>query len=134
MPPVTVTLQSEYHTAISGKVDGFVRGLVNYNGKSQGDPGNSFDQVGAYALTNLYAGIRDPDGGWEVSLFAKNLFDTTKVLTRTAQLFTSYQQITGFTATGATTAATTVNSPYTGGTVTPPREFGVNVRFYFGSR
>lgn len=134
MPPLTVTLQGEYHTAISGKVDGFVRGLVNYNGKSQGDPGNRFDQVGAYALTNLYAGIRDPDGGWEVALFAKNLFDTTKVLTRTAQLFTSYQQITGFTPTGATTAATTVNSPYTSGTVTPPREFGLNFRFYFGSR
>lgn len=134
MPPVTVTLQSEYQTALSGKVDGFVRGLVNYNGKSQGDPGNSFDQVGAYALANLYAGIRSPDGGWEIALFAKNLFDTTKVLSRTAQLFTSYQQITGFTATGATTAATTVNSPYTGGTVTPPREFGVNVRFAFGSR
>ena len=134
MPPVTATLQGEYHVAVSSKVDGFLRGLVNYNGKSQGDPSNNFDQVGAYALANLYAGIRDPDGGWEVSLFAKNLFDTTKVLTRTTPLFTSYQQITGFTATGATTAAQTFTSTYTGGTVTPPREFGINVRFYFGSR
>ena len=134
MPPVTATLQGEYHVAVSSKVDGFLRGLVNYNGKSQGDPSNNFDQVGTYALANLYAGIRDPDGGWEVSLFAKNLFDTTKVLTRTTPLFTSYQQITGFTATGATTAAQTFTSTYTGGTVTPPREFGINVRFYFGSR
>ncbi|OAN59346.1 MULTISPECIES: TonB-dependent receptor [unclassified Sphingobium] len=134
MPPFTATLQGEYHTALSGKVDGFVRGLVNYNGKSQGDPANNFDDVGAYALANLYAGIRDPDGGWEISLFAKNLFDTTKVLTRTTPLFTAYQQITGFTATGATTTAATFTSTYTGATVTPPREFGVNLRFFFGSR
>lgn len=134
MPPLTVTLQSELRQPISNKVDGFVRGLVNYNGKSQGDPANNFDDVGAYALANLYAGIRDPDGGWEISLFAKNLFDTTKVLTRTTPLFTAYQQITGFTATGATTAAATYTSTYTGATVTPPREFGLNVRFLFGSR
>ncbi|WP_375188602.1 TonB-dependent receptor [Sphingobium yanoikuyae] len=134
LPPITATLQSEFHTAISGKTDGFIRGLVNYNGKSKGDPGNNYDDVSAYALVNLYAGIRDPDGGWEISLFAKNLFDTTKVLTRTTPLFTGYQQITGFTATGATTAAASYTSTYTGATVTPPREFGVNLRFAFGSR
>jgi iron complex outermembrane receptor protein len=134
LPPFTATLQSEYKLPVSDKVDGFLRGLVNYSGKSQGDPANNFDNVGAFALANLYAGIRDPDGAWEVSLFAKNLFDTTKVLTRTTPLFTPYQQITGFTATGATTAAQTFTSTYTGATVTPPREFGLNVRFFFGSR
>ena len=56
------------------------------------------------------------------------------MLTRTTPLFTGYQQITGFTATGATTAAATYTSTYTGATVTPPREFGVNLRFAFGSR
>lgn len=134
LPPLTATVQSEYKLAVSSKVDGFVRGLLNYSGKSQGDPANNFDDVGAFALLNMYAGIRAPDGGWEVSLFAKNIFDTTKVLTRTTPLFTAYQQITGFTATGATTAAATYTSPYTGGTVTPPREIGLNVRFFFGSR
>ncbi|MDF0545318.1 TonB-dependent receptor [Sphingobium sp. H39-3-25] len=134
LPPLTATVQSEYKLAVSSKVDGFVRGLLNYSGKSQGDPSNNFDDVGAFALLNMYAGIRAPDGGWEVSLFAKNIFDTTKVLTRTTPLFTAYQQITGFTATGATTAAATYTSPYTGATVTPPREIGLNVRFFFGSR
>ncbi|WP_336968586.1 TonB-dependent receptor [Sphingobium aromaticiconvertens] len=134
LPPFTATLQSEYKLPVTDKVDGFLRGLVNYSGKSQGDPANNFDNVGAFALANLYAGIRDPEGAWEVSLFAKNLFDTTKVLTRTTPLFTPYQQITGFTPTGATTAAQTFTSTYTGATVTPPREFGLNVRFFFGSR
>jgi iron complex outermembrane receptor protein len=134
LPPFTATLQSEYKLPVSDKVDGFLRGLVNYSGKSQGDPANNFDDVGAFAIANLYAGIRDPDGAWEVSLFAKNLFDTTKVLTRTTPLFTAYQQITGFTQTGATTAAETYTSTYTGATVTPPREFGLNVRYFFGSR
>lgn len=140
LPPFTATLQSEYKLAVSSKVDGFLRGLVNYSGKSQGDPSNNFDNVGAFALANLYAGIRDPEGAWEVSLFAKNLFDTTKVLTRTTPLFTGYQQL-GFAGqfangrpvfTGPTAA--TFTSTYTGATVTPPREFGLNIRYYFGSR
>ncbi|MBB5686763.1 TonB-dependent receptor [Sphingobium boeckii] len=141
LPPVTATLQSEYKLAVSNSVDGFVRGLLNYNGKSMGDPGNNFDDVGAYSLLNLYTGIRDPDGAWEVSLFAKNLLNTTKVLSRTTPLFTAYQQL-GFAGqfdgngrpvfTGPTAGTTT--STYTGGTLTPPREFGLNVRFFFGSR
>ena len=59
---------------------------------------------------------------------------TGRLLTQLGKLFTGYQQITGFTATGATTAAATYTSTYTGATVTPPREFGVNLRFAFGSR
>ncbi|WHO38964.1 TonB-dependent receptor [Sphingobium sp. AP49] len=131
LPPITATLQTEYRASLSSAMDGFIRGLLNYNGKSQGDPGNNYDDVSAYALVNLYAGIRSPDGGWEISLFAKNLFDTTKVLTRTTPLFTPYQQVTGGTP---PTVAATYTSTYTGATVTPPREIGVNLRFAFGSR
>ncbi|RJF91174.1 TonB-dependent receptor [Sphingomonas cavernae] len=134
LPPFSATLQSEYDMPISGKLDGFLRGLLSYNGKSQGDPTNDFDDVGDYALLNLFAGVRDPDGQWEVTLFAKNVFNTEKVLTRTTPLFTSYQQITGFTPTGATTTPATTTSSYTGITMTPPQEFGLNFRFAFGSR
>ena len=139
--PFTATLQSEYSMAVSDHVDGYLRGLVSYNGKSQTDPTSIYDDVGAYALANLYAGVRDPDGAWEVSLFAKNLFDTTKTLSRTNPLSTSYQVLNWGGAfdgngrpvfTGASPVTTT--SPYTGVTTTPPREFGVNVRFSFGSR
>jgi len=129
--PYSATLQSEYKMPLSAKVDGYLRGLVSYNGKSRTDPTNIYDDVGAYALVNLFAGIRDPEGGWEVSLFAKNIFETEKTLTRGNPLVTSYQQLTpSFTG----TTAVTVTSPYTAVTMTPPREFGINLRFSFGSR
>jgi iron complex outermembrane receptor protein len=137
--PFSATLQSEYRVPISGRMDGYLRGLISYNGKSQTDPTNIYDDVGAYALVNLYAGVRAPDGAWEVSLFAKNLFETEKALTRTTPLSTSYQQLgfggfgpTGPILTGPTAA--TYTSTYTGVTMTPPREFGLNVRYAFGSR
>lgn len=126
--PFSATVTSEYHRPISDNVDGYLRGLFSFNGKSQTDPVNIYDNVGAYGLLNLYAGIRDPEGAWEVSLFAKNVLDTTKTLTRTDPLFTSYRNAAaGF-------AATTFPSTYTGVTTTAPREFGINVRYAFGSR
>lgn len=140
LPPFSATLQSEYRIPVSSFTDGYVRGLYSFNGKSQGDPTNPFDNVSTYGLLNLYAGLRGNDGMWEVSFFAKNLLDKTKVTSRTNPYFTSYQQL-GFAGqfangvpvfTGPTGASAT--SSYTGGTLTPPREFGVNLRFAFGAR
>lgn len=95
--------------------------------------------MSAYALVNLYAGIRDPNGAWEVSFYAKNLFETEKALSRTTPLSTSYRQL-GFGGMGPNgpiftgPTAETYTSTYTGVTMTPPREFGINVRYAFGSR
>lgn len=86
------------------------------------------------------AGIRDPDGIWEISLFAKNLFETEKALSRTNPLIANYRQL-GFDGqfsngrpvfTGPTSSSLT--GTYTGVTLTPPREFGINVRYSFGAR
>lgn len=139
IPPFSATLTSEYRMPVSGTVDGYVRGLYSFRGKSQGDPTNNFDQVGAFGLLNLFAGVRDPEGKWEISLFAKNLLSTTRVLSRTSPLFTSYQQLPGAIINGVPTitgrpTATTFTSTYTGATITPPREFGLNLRFALGSR
>jgi iron complex outermembrane receptor protein len=126
--PFSATITSEYRVPVSDRMDGYLRGLLNFNGNSRVDPTNIYDDVDSYGLLNLYAGVRDVDGAWEVSLFAKNLFETTKTLTRTDPLFTSYRNAAaGF-------AATTATSTYTGVTTTAPREFGINVRYAFGSR
>ncbi|KHK91374.1 TonB-dependent receptor [Novosphingobium malaysiense] len=126
--PFGATVTSEYRFPVSGNVDAYVRGLFNFNGASRVDPVNRFDDVNSYGLLNVFTGIRDPEGAWEVSLFAKNLFDTTKTLTRTDPLFTSYRNpLTGF-------SSETYTSTYTGVTTTAPREFGINVRYAFGSR
>lgn len=132
-PLFTATAVSEYNFPISDSTDAYLRGLVTYNGSSKNDPTRDLDDVGSYALVNLYTGIRDPEGRWEVSLFAKNLFDTTKVLSRNSLATTEYQQLT--LASGLQGAeGLTYTSPYRIITTTPPREFGLNVRFAFGSR
>jgi iron complex outermembrane receptor protein len=130
LPPFSATLHAEYNTALSGKIDGYLRGLVSIYGDSQNDPANRFDDVPAYALANLYAGIRDPDGVWDVGLFAKNLFNTQRVLSRNATAYsTAYYS-------PATAGSNAINgeSAYRLITTNQPREFGLNVRYSFGSR
>ncbi|MCX7282719.1 MAG: TonB-dependent receptor plug domain-containing protein [Novosphingobium sp.] len=135
MAPFSATVQSEYRVPVSDKVDAYLRGLFSFSGNAQGDPASRFDSVPGFGLLNLYTGIRAPSGQWEVSLFAKNVINTTKTLTRTDPLFTSYQQlnVTGFANGRPVLAASpaTFTSTYTSGTVTPPREFGLNFRFAF---
>lgn len=124
--PLSFTLQSEYHVPVSPGADAFVRGFMRFNGKSANDPANAIDNVSAYALANLYTGVRDPDGMWEISLFAKNLFDVNRVINRNPLVASAPVQI------GRT--GSQVNSTYRAIQTLAPREFGVNVRIAFGSR
>lgn len=130
LPPFSATLQAEYNTSLSGRMDGYLRGLASIYGRSQNDPANPVDDVSAYALVNLYAGIRDPHGAWDVGLFVKNLFDTNRVLTRNA---TPYAVSYYDPATGSFDAVNRA-SDYRVISTTQPREFGLNVRYSFGSR
>ena len=124
--PLSGNFQTEYRLPISSATTGFMRGLVTVYGDSQNDPTNPVDNVKAYALVNLFAGIRDPKGAWEISLYAKNVTETGRVLTRSSTPLTTGFNVgaTGFT--GVTT--------YYGVTYTNPREFGLNVRYAFGTR
>lgn len=130
--PFSATIQSEYRVGLTSEIQGYVRGLFNYYGKSQSDPTFSFDDVKSYGLLNLYTGIKAPTGAWEVSFFVKNVFNTTKVLTRTTPLATPFQELQP--PTFRTTAARVFTSSYTGITTTPPQEFGLTMRWSFGSR
>lgn len=132
LPPFSATLQAEYNMALSGRVDGYLRGLTSIFGASQNDPGNPLDNVSAYALVNLFAGIRDPDGMWDVGFFVKNLFDTTRVLSRNDSPYSApYQLINPI---GTPIGSGSAVSTYRGITMTPPREFGLNVKYSFGAR
>ncbi len=128
--PFSAAVQAEYSHPVSDKVSAFTRGQFSYYGGSQNDPTNTFDDIGAYGLLNLFAGVRDPEGNWEVSLFAKNLFNTTKVLSY-APAVTGFQELT---FSNPATVGQSFTSPYSRISTTPPREFGLNVRFAFGSR
>lgn len=130
--PFSATVQASYNLPVSDKVNFFTRGLFTFLGDAQGDPANAFDSVSSHGLLNLFAGLRDPGGAWEVNFFAKNVFNTVKVLTNDGAAVTGYQALQP--PTFRTTAGASATSPYAIIRTTAPREFGLNVRFAFGSR
>jgi len=133
-PPFTASLQSEYTHSVTDSVRAFIRGLATINGASLNDPTNPVDDVKAYTLFNLYLGVRGENGNWELTGYAKNLFNTQRVLTRDANpLATSYTSL-AFTATGVVSTGLAGITPYRLITMTPEREFGLNLRVSFGSR
>lgn len=123
-PKWSGTVQAEYSHPVGSLGDAYLRGFTSWRSKSDGDTINPNDQVKAFALVDLFAGLRGPDNEWEVSVFAKNLLNTRRVLTRTAAPLATQVAPTGATAT----------YNYMGITTTEPREFGVNLRVSFGSR
>ena len=128
-PDWSGTLQAEYQYPITPSMDIFGRGLYSYYTSNEQDPNNVYDDVDAYGLLNLYAGLRSSDGVWEVALFARNALDTEEVLARgNAAAATPYRNL------AAGGAGTTLAGPYMTRAFTPPQEFGLSVFYSFGSR
>jgi iron complex outermembrane receptor protein len=74
-PKFTYTLAANYETPagpvlVGAGVNWFHRSSVTY--ASNGDPGLF---QGGYGLLGAQVGVRDPDGLWRVSVFARNLLD-----------------------------------------------------------
>jgi iron complex outermembrane receptor protein len=118
-PLWNASLQTEYVRPVADAVDGFVRGLFTYYPENNRiEPGSGF-VAPSYTLANLYAGVRSQDGAWELSLFARNLFNKTATLDLASTplllgtLTSGYSQVLQ---------------------MTPPREIGVHLRYAFGSR
>ena len=128
-PDWSGTLQAEYTHPLTATMNIFGRGLYSYYTDNVQDPNNAYDNVDAYGLLNLYAGLRSSDGIWEVALFARNATDTEEVLQRGASAAaTSYRNAL------AGGAGATLAGPYMTESFTPPQEFGLSVRYSFGSR
>ena len=131
--PFSGNMQAEYTANLNPKLDGYIRGLFTFNGGSVNDPSNAFDNRGSYGLLNLYTGIRDPKGAWEVSLFAKNITNSKTVLSvGNGPDSTTFQALQP--PTFRTAVAGSATSTYTDVTIVAPREFGITARFAFGSR
>lgn len=96
--------------------------VVYYPENSHASEGFS---VSEYGLVNLFTGVRSADGAWEVSVFALNAGSTSQILSRNAVAVTSSGGASNFSpgASGYNTIA-----------YTPEREFGLSVRYAFGSR
>lgn len=123
-PNWNLTLQSEYSAPINSGAEGFIRGNWVY----YPDNPNATQKavISNYSLLNLYAGIRSPDNAWEVSLFANNLLNAQQILSITPTAPTSSGSPGNFFPQGAV--------GYQSIAYTPRREFGLNVRYAFGSR
>jgi iron complex outermembrane receptor protein len=116
---------------ITSALTGYVRGQVSLYGDSKNDPANSVDDYDGYELLNLYVGVRDASGAWEVGLYGKNVTETERVLTRSSTVASTPFNL------GAT-ASSGLTNYYAGGVagglvMTAPREFGLSVRYSFGS-
>jgi iron complex outermembrane recepter protein len=127
-PKFSANVQSEIGFDLSERIGGFARGLFNFLGRTEGDPFNGFDTVDEFGILNLYAGLRDVDGAWEVSLFGKNILKQEKVLSTTNNPLTT--TVIG----SAGIPTTTFTSTYVPVEITPPREFGITARIAIGSR
>lgn len=128
-PLWSATLRGEYAYPISSRANGFIRTLVSYNAKSKNRVQPDL-AVAAYAPVNLYIGVREDSGAWEISAFARNLFAVDRVIDRSpvahdlnASLGMNFPQL--IPAAGSGYYATLMN---------PPREFGLSLRYTFGSR
>jgi iron complex outermembrane receptor protein len=95
---------------------------LSFYGNSLNDPQNPYDDVKRYTLANLYLGVRAHDGSWEVTAYGKNLFNTFRVTDRSS-----------IAATVATNLGTKLSNYRTIST-TDPREFGISLRYAFGSK
>ncbi|MCB2079274.1 MAG: TonB-dependent receptor [Novosphingobium sp.] len=131
--PFGFTLQGEYNQPLSSAVDGYVRGLLSYKGNSIGDPTNPYDSVKSHGILNVFLGVREPTGAWDLSFFAKNLLNTYRYTTSDTSsglLGTPYVNV----GTQPASSITDSRTNYFGVASIAPREFGVNLRIAFGSR
>lgn len=122
LPKWNMTLRSEYSHPIQGDKEAFISGLLSYQ------PENPYASttyvVPAYTLINLYVGVRDQKAGWEIQAFAKNL--------------TNNKTITNKTTTSAVSDTPNLSgvfgaSGYNSISYLAPREFGLTLRYAFGS-
>jgi iron complex outermembrane recepter protein len=115
-PRWNLALRSEYGHPIAADMDAFLRGQFTYY------PSNRFQtplmKIDSYGLLNLYAGLRAADGMWEVNVFAKNVLNERQLLdVSPANPHREYGE-----------------PGYQTFSFTQRREFGINVRYAFGSR
>lgn len=123
LPNWVLTAQAEYKAPVSNRLEAFVRGNVAY--RPDNPNATTVLVVQNYALANLFAGIRDPQGAWEVMVFANNAFNRQQILGRDAIPLRGPADAFFFGA---------AQSGYFGASYTPRREVGLSVRYAFGSR
>ncbi|TCM27739.1 TonB-dependent receptor, partial [Novosphingobium sp. ST904] len=121
-PKWNATLRTEYSHPISNGTDAFISGLLTYTPKNP--YANATYTVPDYALANLNIGVRNYEAGWELQVFARNLFDTRTVTDKGVSAVTDTPDV----------SSTFGVSGYRSYAALAPRELGITFRYSFGSR
>ncbi len=124
--PFQLSANSEYRFADIGSVQPFVRALLSHNAGYDSDLIDF--EYEAYTSVNLYAGLRG-NSGWELSVFAKNLFDEAVV--RGAADGNYFKATSVLNPDFSMSPGPSYDSGYRAVTVNPPREIGVSLRVKF---
>lgn len=119
-PNWSLSANTEY-TLPMESIELFVRGLYKYTDSRANDLITN-GESDAYSTTNLFLGVRDKSLVWELSLWAKNLFDE-----EAQQGILDEQLVTG--RQGA--APVPLPSGYTEVRIIPERTVGVTVKYNF---
>jgi outer membrane receptor protein involved in Fe transport len=102
-----------------GAFDGYLRTLVSYQDENP-NYGASLEETDAYATVDVFVGLTGKDGGWDVGLYAKNVFDKQEQLSRQLEVNAIYPPFG--------------DNGYDIVNMTLPREVGMTVQYAFGSR
>ena len=122
VPKWNFTVQSEYTQPLAGNMEGFIRGLFSYQGKRTEVSGAN--TYAAEPILNLYVGAREIVPGLELTLFARNIFDTQKLTFKGSDIVANVP--------GSSTNPL-INTGYHEVRYGAPREIGITARFRFGS-
>jgi len=124
-----VTASSEY-TMHFGALDAFARGLYNFqSGRVDDAQLNSAGDTSSYGLFNLFVGVRDPKKVWEVSVWAKNLFNHEQIVRRSSESL--YQPLNLDLPQTSAPGDGTIRSGYSGVQVIPERQVGITGKYNF---
>lgn len=127
-PDFHFSANTEYDFAAIQGFQPFVRALITYA------PSFNSSQIiyhyPSVTLANLYLGVRGPDDRWELSAFAKNIFNQQKI-TNISGSVGNQQTIVATAPSFATSPGTPLDSGYRTVVVSNPREVGVTVAYHF---
>ncbi len=117
-PEFQANINGSYIVPFDAGYEGYLRVLANFQGEND-NVGTSISQSDAFTIVDLFMGVQDDEGGWDVGFYAKNVFDELTELTR--------NEI----STGLNAQALFGASGYQVVTATLPREAGLQFRYNF---
>lgn len=120
-PKWNLRVQSEYRMPVAHQMEAFLRGNFAYQPRNPN--ASQTYVVPAYGLLDVYLGLRDPSGRWELNGYAKNLTNNRTLLSVSAsEISPPTGLLTVFGPTGYRSFSRVLQ-----------REFGLTLRYSFGS-